>query len=49
MNKIKIFEIGTVFKKNKEEMHVAHGDKKGIKEMKLDDFPPLLHKERGWG
>ena len=35
---VKIFEIGTVFKKNKEEMHVAFGDKKGIKEMNLDDF-----------
>jgi phenylalanyl-tRNA synthetase beta subunit len=35
---VKIFEIGTVFKKNKEEMHIAYGDKKGIKEMNLDDF-----------
>ncbi|MFA6353777.1 MAG: phenylalanine--tRNA ligase subunit beta [Candidatus Paceibacterota bacterium] len=38
MNEIKIFEIGTVFKKDKEEMHVAYGDKKEIKEMSLDEF-----------
>jgi phenylalanyl-tRNA synthetase beta chain len=49
MNKIKIFEIGTVFKKNKEEMHVAHGDKKGIKEMKLDEFPPSPSQGEGLG
>jgi len=38
MNEIKIFEIGTVFKKSGEEMHVAYGDKKGIKEMELNEF-----------
>ena len=38
MNEIKIFEIGTVFKKSGEEMHVAFGDKKGIKEMTLEEF-----------
>jgi phenylalanyl-tRNA synthetase beta subunit len=38
MNDIKIFEIGTIFKKGGEEMHVAYGDKKGIKEMKLEEF-----------
>ncbi len=38
MNDIKIFEIGTIFKKNEEEMHVAYGDKKGIKEMSLEEF-----------
>ena len=38
MEDIKIFEIGTVFFKNKEEIHVAYGDKKGIKEMLLDEF-----------
>ena len=38
MKEIKIFEIGTVFKKNGEEMHVAWGDKKEIKEMKLEEF-----------
>ncbi len=35
---IKIFEIGTVFLKDKEEARVAYGDKKGIKEMTLDEF-----------
>ena len=38
MQDIKIFEIGTVFKKSVEEMHIAYGDKKGIKEMKLEEF-----------
>lgn len=38
MNEIKIFEIGTVFKKTGEEMHVAYADKKEIKEMKLEEF-----------
>ncbi len=37
-NEIKIFEIGTVFLKDKEEMHVAYGNKKEIKEMKLEEF-----------
>mgnify|MGYP001614099082 CR=1 FL=1 len=42
MDDIKIFEIGTVFKKNGEEMHVAYGDKKEIKEIELSKFvlPP---------
>lgn len=38
MDKIKIFEIGTVFKKNGEEMHVAYNEKKEIKEITLDNF-----------
>ena len=38
MNDIKIFEIGTVFKKDIEEIHVACGDKKEIKEMTLNEF-----------
>ncbi len=38
LSEIKIFEIGTVFKKSGEEMHVAYADKKEIKEMKLDEF-----------
>jgi len=38
MKEIKIFEIGTVFKKNGEEMHVAYADKKEIKEMTLEEF-----------
>ncbi len=43
-DKVQVFEIGTVFKKSGEEMHVAFGDKKGVKEMKLDEFisPPRL-------
>lgn len=35
---IKIFEIGTVFLKGKEEMNVAWNEKKEIKEMTLDNF-----------
>ncbi len=44
IEKVKVFEVGTVFKKSGEEMHVAYGDKKEIKEMKLDEFvsPPRL-------
>ncbi len=38
MEEIKIFEIGTVFLKAREEMHIVYADKKGIKEMKLEDF-----------
>jgi phenylalanyl-tRNA synthetase beta chain len=38
LSEIKIFEIGTVFKKGGEEMHVAFGDKKEIKEMTLDAY-----------
>jgi phenylalanyl-tRNA synthetase beta chain len=38
MDEIKIFEIGTVFKKGKEEMHVAYADKKNIIEVSLDEF-----------
>ncbi len=38
MKEIKIFEIGTIFKKDSEEIHVAYGDKKEIKEMSLEDF-----------
>ncbi len=34
----KVFEIGTVFKKDIEEIHVVHGSKKEIKEMSLDEF-----------
>lgn len=41
MNEIKIFEIGTIFKKDGEEMHVAYADKKEIKEMELDKFVSL--------
>lgn len=38
MSEIRIFEIGTVFFKGSEEMHVAYGDKKGIKEIRIEDF-----------
>ena len=38
MDEIKIFEIGTVFKKGKEEMHIAYADKKNIIEVSLDEF-----------
>ncbi len=42
LQEIKIFEIGTIFKKNGEEIHVAYGDKKGVKETTLEKFvsPP---------
>lgn len=35
---IKIFEIGTVFDKNGEQINVAHADKKGVKECSLDEY-----------
>ncbi|HTE49111.1 MAG TPA: phenylalanine--tRNA ligase subunit beta [Candidatus Paceibacterota bacterium] len=38
IDKIKVFEIGTVFKKDKEQMNVCYGDKKNITEISLDDF-----------
>ncbi len=38
IDEVKIFEIGTVFKNAGEEMHIAYGDKKEIKEVMLDDF-----------
>ncbi|MFA4975260.1 MAG: phenylalanine--tRNA ligase subunit beta [Candidatus Paceibacterota bacterium] len=38
MKEIKIFEIGTVFDKNKEMMHVAYGDNKNIVETSLENF-----------
>ncbi|MDR3519613.1 MAG: phenylalanine--tRNA ligase subunit beta [Candidatus Pacebacteria bacterium] len=34
----KVFEIGTVFKKSGEEMHIAFGNKKEVKEMTLNEF-----------
>lgn len=39
INDVKIFEIGTVFINNNEELHVAYADKSGIKEMKLEEYP----------
>ena len=49
MKEIKIFEIGTVFFKDKEEMHVAYDDKKNIVEITLDKFlnDNLLEKSLG--
>lgn len=41
MKDIKVFEIGTVFFKGREEMHVAYGDKKNVKEVELDKFGVL--------
>ncbi len=38
IDKVKIFEIGTVFKKSGEEMHVVFGDKKEVKEVTLEEF-----------
>lgn len=38
MDTVKIFEIGTVFDKNGEQMHVAYNEKKQILEMTLDEF-----------
>ena len=37
-NEIKIFEIGTIFTKNGEQLNVAYGDKKNITEISLDEF-----------
>jgi len=42
LDQIKVFEIGTVFTKDNEEMHVAYGDKKEVKEMTLDKFTDLV-------
>ncbi|MEI8174648.1 MAG: phenylalanine--tRNA ligase subunit beta [bacterium] len=38
IDKVKVFEIGTIFKKNGEEMHVAYGDKKNVTEVSLEEF-----------
>jgi len=38
LDEIKIFEIGTVFLKTGEEMHVCFGDEKNITEVSLDKF-----------
>lgn len=37
-SEVKIFEIGTVFLKDKEQINVAYGDKKNITEISLEDF-----------
>ena len=38
MDEIKIFEIGTVFKKDKEQINICYADKKNITEISLNDF-----------
>ena len=39
MDEVKVFEIGTVFlSADVQEMHVAYADKKGVIEMKLEEF-----------
>jgi phenylalanyl-tRNA synthetase beta chain len=38
LDEVKIFEIGTVFLKGKEEIHVAYADNKGIKEISLEEI-----------
>lgn len=42
-SEIKIFEIGTVFKKTGECIHVAYADAKGIVEMPLEDYITTQH------
>lgn len=38
LDNIKVFEIGAIFKKSGEEIHVAFGDKKNIQEFELNEF-----------
>ncbi len=38
LTEVKLFEIGTVFTKDKEEIHVATADKNGIKEMTVEEY-----------
>lgn len=38
LNEVKIFEIGTIFNKNTEEIHVAYANKKEVQEMTLDEY-----------
>ena len=45
LGEVKIFEIGTVFKKGSEEMHIAYGDKKEIEEITLDEYTKLARAE----
>ncbi len=42
MTQVKVFEIGTVFKKDIEEIHVAYGDAKKINELELSEFCDLF-------
>ena len=45
LDEIKIFEIGTVFSKNGEEIHVSFANKKEVKEMSLDELVASLDQE----
>lgn len=38
IDKVKVFEIGTIFKKDKEQINVCFGDKKSVTEISLSDF-----------
>lgn len=38
ISEVKIFEIGNVFTKNGEELHIAMADKKGVQEMTLKEY-----------
>lgn len=38
IDEVKVFEIGAVFEKDEEEIHVAYGDKKKVTEMTLEEF-----------
>lgn len=52
MAELKIFEIGTVFLKDKEEIRVAYGDSKNIIEVSLDEYvnnSDLLKEEISFG
>ena len=44
LNDIKVFEIGTIFKKDHEEIHVAYESKKEVKEMSLDEYTSQVGK-----
>lgn len=44
-NEVRVFEIGTVFTKKREEIHVAYGDKKNIIEMTLDEYIKIIFPE----
>lgn len=41
LNDVKIFEIGTIFSGDKEEIHVCFANKKEVKEMELNEFISL--------
>lgn len=37
-DEVKVFEVGTIFTKKEEDIHVAYGDKKNVSEISLDEF-----------